>query len=101
MYAPAPTEAQMAVLGVTEDDFANEAIEIWPENLQAYEVFNALATQWQFRPAGMALAPPTGLNYLAVETVLRLQRIRRAEWPQLFDDIRVMEQQALLTMCQE
>lgn len=49
----------------------------------------------------MALAPPVGLNYMAVEAVLRMQRVPRAEWPQLLDDVRVMEGGALQVMWQE
>lgn len=49
----------------------------------------------------MALAPAVGLNYQAAEAVLRLKRIARAEWPQLFDDLRVMEMAALEVMWQD
>lgn len=83
----------MAVLGLTEEDFEGDAVEIWPENLPAYELFNALGTQWR---TGMGGA--TGLDYNVVPAVLRLQAVPRADWPQLFADLRVMEAAALQVM---
>jgi len=95
MYTSAPSAAELAAAGLTEDDLDIGA-DIWPENLQAYELFSALRTQWR---VGMAGA--TGLDYSAVPTVLRLQGVPRADWPQLFEDLRVMESAALQAMRQE
>ncbi|WP_292041438.1 DUF1799 domain-containing protein [Massilia sp. UBA6681] len=95
MYTSAPSAAELAAAGLTEDDLDIGA-DIWPENLQAYELFSALRTQWR---VGMAGA--TGLDYNAVPTVLRLQGVPRADWSQLFEDIRVMESAALPAMRQE
>lgn len=85
----------MEAAGLTEDDFDMGA-EIWPENLQAYELFSALRTQWR---VGMGGA--TGLDYNVVPAVLRLQGVPRVDWPQLFEDIRVMESTALAAMRHE
>lgn len=82
----------MAAAGLTEEDFA-QGVEVWPENLQAFQVFSALGTQWRIGMGGA-----TGLDYNAVPTVLRLQGVPRAEWPQLFEDLRVMESAALQAM---
>lgn len=92
MYTSAPSPAELAAAGLTEADLDNGA-EIWPENLQAYKAFSALATQWR---VGMASA--TGLDYNAIPTVLRLQGVPRADWPDLFEDLRVMESAALSAM---
>ncbi|MEX5744650.1 DUF1799 domain-containing protein [Massilia sp. X63] len=78
--------------GLTEDDLGGGA-EIWPENLRSYELFNALATQWRIGMGGQA-----GLDYNVVPVVLRLQGVPRAEWPELFADVRVMEAAALQAM---
>ncbi len=43
----------------------------------------------------------TGLDYNAVPVVLRLQGVPRADWSQLFEDVRVMEGVALQAMRQE
>ncbi|MCA1857456.1 DUF1799 domain-containing protein [Massilia oculi] len=91
------SEKQMGELlaaGFSPDDVeAGEPVEIWPENLPAYDAFCGMSTQWR---VGMSGA--TGLDYNALPVVLRLQGAPRADWQQLFVDIRVMEQQALLSM---
>ena len=92
MYASAPSPEELAIAGLTEDDFGGGA-EIWPENLPAYEAFNAMATQWR---VGMGGA--TGLDYGAIPVVLRLQGVPRADWPALFADLRTMESAALQAM---
>lgn len=56
-------------------------------------MFNALGTQWRIGMGGA-----TGLDYNAVPVVLRLQGVPRSDWPQLFDDLRVMEGAALQAM---
>ena len=91
----------MAVLGLTEEDFASDAVEVWPENVRAYEVFDALAGQWRFRPSGMGAAMPFALDHAAIPPTLELLNIPRADWPQLFEDLRVMESAALQAMRQE
>lgn len=95
MYTSAPSAEELAVAGLTEEDFDSGA-EIWPENLPAYEAFSALRTQWR---VGMSGA--TGLDYSVVPVVLRLQGVPRADWPQLFEDLRVMESAALQAMRQD
>lgn len=70
-----------------------EDVEIWPDNLQAYELFNALATQWRIGMAG-----PTGLDYGAVAMTMRLCGIPRSKWTELFADVRIMERAALEAM---
>ncbi|AWL04226.1 DUF1799 domain-containing protein [Massilia oculi] len=93
MYTSAPSAEEMAAAGLAAEDYAGEVVEIWPENLLAYDVFAALGTQWR---VGMGGA--TGLDYAAVPVVLRLKGVLRAEWTQLFEDLRVMESAALQTM---
>lgn len=70
-----------------------EEVEIWPETFQAYELFNSLATQWRIGMGGA-----TGLDYTAVAMTMRLSGIPRAQWTDLFADVRVMEQAALEAM---
>lgn len=82
----------MEAAGLRREDVAT-SIEIWPENLRSYEVFNSLGTQWCVGMAG-----PTGLNYCAVEAVLRLQGLPAEDWPELFNDVRIMEASALDAM---
>ena len=79
--------------GLTLDDLGDTAAQVWPENLPAVNAFIALSTQWR---VGMAGA--TGIDYTAVPTVLRLTGLPRADWPDAFDGLRIMEAEALEIM---
>lgn len=63
---------------------------VYPENLAAWSLFCGLQTQWQV-VAGAGGAHYTGLPYPAVESALRLQRVPRSHWADLFADLRVLE----------
>ena len=80
-------------MGFTLEDLATDAVEIWPENVQAYELFCAMDTQWRIGMAG-----PTGLDYAALPMALRMIGAARADWQQLMADVRVMESAALQAM---
>jgi hypothetical protein len=69
------------------------SVEIWPDNVRPFEVFQALQTQWRVGMGG-----PTGLDYSAIPVTLRLRGVPRAAWPQLFGDLRIMESAALSAM---
>ncbi|MEW6314128.1 MAG: DUF1799 domain-containing protein [Pseudomonadota bacterium] len=73
----------------TGADVAPECFEVWPENETALTVFLACETQWRFGVMGGVL----GLDYAAVESVLRLMKIEAM--PQLFGDLQSMERAAL------
>lgn len=82
--------------GLTLEDLAADPVEIWPENILAYEVFCAMDTQWRIGMAG-----PTGLDYAALPVALRMVGAPRAEWAQLMADVRLMESAALQAMRSE
>lgn len=63
---------------------------MWAENAEPFGIFTALQTQWRPGASGVV-----GLDYAAIEPVLRLQQVDPARWPALFDDLRVMERAAL------
>ena len=63
---------------------------MFPDNEAVVGVFIAMTTQWRIGMSG-----PTGLDYAALPAVLRLCAIPRAQHPDLFDDLRVMEAEAL------
>lgn len=52
-----------------------------------------MSSQWRTGMNG-----PTGLDYNALPTVLRLVGIARSEWSDIFDCIRVMEGEAMKVM---
>jgi hypothetical protein len=91
LYTPEPNEAELAGLGLTLEDMATT--EIWPDNVRACSVFQALGTQWRTGMGG-----PSGLDYAVIPVAMRLCNVPRLEWQQLFDDLRVMEAAALAVM---
>lgn len=68
-------------------------MEVWPDNMAAVSTFVAMLTQW--RSGGFV---PTGLDYGVLPTVLRLRGVPRKEWPDIFGQIRILEDAALQTM---
>jgi hypothetical protein len=72
-----------------------DPLAVWPDNIAAVNTFISMGTQW--RTAGMS-GLPIGLDYAALPAVLRMSAIPRAQWPEIFDSIRVMEDAALQTM---
>lgn len=67
---------------------------VWEENWRAVSVFLAMGTQWR-TSVGMAGVVFHGLDYQALESVLRLEGIPPEDWSGLFDALRVMERAAL------
>ena len=65
-------------------------VEIWEENHESFKVFNAMSTQWRVGMNGY-----TGLDYNALPVVMRLLGIKRNEYAQIFDDVRLMESAAM------
>jgi hypothetical protein len=64
------------------------------ENEQTIRVFCALQNSWNLF-IGMASCSYLGLDYTALHSVLQMLCIPRKTWPELFNDIRIMEQAAL------
>ena len=64
---------------------------IWPEHAQAVEVFANLLTQWRTGPMGGVI----GLDYGVLPAVLEMMALARTDWPDLFAQIRVMENEAI------
>lgn len=93
MFTPAPTEQELAVAGLTIADLEGAAVEVWPENLQAYKLFSDLQTQWNVGMGG-----PVGLNYMVLFAKLDRMGLAGTDADDLEEDIRTMEHEALLTM---
>ena len=68
-------------------------VEIWPDQVPTVNLFSAVLTQWRMGPTG-----PTGLDYQAVESVMRMRMIPAKERGPLLDDLRIMERAALTAM---
>lgn len=100
MYAPGPTQEELDLLGISREDVVDtSSTEIWPENVSAYLVFDAMRTQWR---VGMAGA--TGLDYAALPAILDLLGIEFDEdltRSHLFSQVRFMECEALGLMAKQ
>lgn len=96
MYERGPTDAELEAVGMTRDDIesAQGDTVVWQEHRVVTEVFSALNTQWRTSMTGAA----TGLDYAAVLPVLDLMGIPQADRLPLFNDLRVMESEALVAM---
>ena len=97
MYKPGLSDKDRAVMeaaGLTEADFPDEVVEVWPENVQAYNLFASLRTQW--RSAGMAGV--LGLDYTPLFHKMDRMGLTAEDYLDLEDDIRAMEYEALAAM---
>lgn len=74
------------------EDGEDSGIEVlvWPENWPALILFLKLETQWIWN-----MGACIGLDYLRVESVMRMRRIPRSQQEALLDDLMVMERAAL------
>lgn len=82
------------ILGINlDDDEHRDGFEVYAENWQALMIFLDCETQWNHSPAGV-----TGLNYPALESVLRLQGIPKKKHPQLFQKVQLIERGAIQAM---
>ena len=64
------------------------------ESLQA---FVCLGSQWRVA-VGMSGISWLGIDFVAVESYLRMKRVARAKWAQILDDLLLMQQSALEIM---
>lgn len=65
-------------------------VEIWPENLQPFEVFRAMLSQWRHGFNG-----PTGLDYAALPIVEQRLGVKKRDRADIFAAVQVMESEAL------
>ncbi|HEU4958962.1 MAG TPA: DUF1799 domain-containing protein [Sphingomonas sp.] len=89
----AATEAAAAAIAEIEarrGRFRDDTPEIGPDELDAVDLFHALASQWRMHPmAGVRL----GIDYAAVPATAAMLGLTMT--PELFADLRVMEGAAL------
>lgn len=77
---------------------ADRPFQVWPENWKAVQLFLALSTQWRLvslSTMASARILQTGLDYSAVEPVMRLMRVKPRRRAALFEQLQVMEQAVL------
>lgn len=93
-------DSDAAVLGIKLDDRYRkvEAVEVWPEHLEALDIFQACGSQWRI-VAGLAGAFYQGLDYTALEAVMRMRDVE--EPGEALDQIREIEAGALEVLNQK
>lgn len=93
MYAQEVNEAEMLAAGLRPEDFEHESFEIWPENEKSISLFSSVSTQWR-----MGFSGPTGLDYNVLFARMNRMKLSDQEYEDLFQDIRVIESEALTTI---
>jgi hypothetical protein len=81
---------QLAAAAEPQDGGGHEHF-IWPDNVQAWQCWQAVRTQWRVGMAG-----PTGLDYAGVLAYLRELGLLRSERREVFDAIQACEAEQLL-----
>ena len=72
---------------------ATQPVEVWPDNAMSVNVFIAMSTQWRVGMSG-----PTGLDYNALPSVMKLVGVPKKSRASVFDDVRTLEDSAMETM---
>lgn len=93
LYAKPPDPKELAAFGLKPSDVEGEEVVVWPENLPATKVFLAMKTQWRIGMAGY-----TGLDYGALPEIWRRLKVPVSDRDAIFDDLRHIEQAALLAL---
>ena len=90
LYEKDPDPAELAAAGLTPEDFVAESFDIWPENEPPIALFSSLSTQWRIGMSG-----PTGLDYNVLFTRMERMGLSSEAYEAMFQDIRVIESEAL------
>lgn len=94
MYQPPPDAAQMAAFGITPEDMADEAVEVWPDCWAAVRFFDAIGPgAWSMGASG-----PVGIRPEAYREIRLALGITAAQWRELYPDVCTLESAALETM---
>lgn len=80
--------------GLTVEEMSGPPVELWPDNVLPVHIFTLTRTQWRYAGMGGAI----GLIYSELPFVFEMEGIDRKDWPELFQDLRVMEREALVVM---
>lgn len=81
------------MFGLKLEEIPPEDVFVWDVNWPAFDVFNAMATQWR---VGMNGA--TGLDYNIFPMVAKNLGYKKKQHAELFHDLQIMENEALITM---
>lgn len=93
MYSSNADKHQAGLFGLHLDEIPEEVIEVWDINWNTFNLFHALSTQWR---VGMGGA--TGLDYSVIPSVGKMLGFKQKQINEMFPDLQVMENEALITM---
>lgn len=91
-----PTEAEAKYWGMTVEEASAPPFSLWPENVQPMDVYRAMMTQWR-----MGMAGPTGFDYGALPAVLELHAVKKKQRRDVFEALRVLEDETLTIWARE
>jgi hypothetical protein len=80
----------MASLGLTLEDYGDEEIELWPENIVPVDLFRRMRGSWRVGMNG-----PYGLDLNVAFALLDLMGVAQGERLEVIDALRVLEQAAI------
>jgi len=91
-YWTPPSADALALAGLRSRPalFKRPPIEVWPDLVDAFALFERNQTQWRMGGWG-----PIGLDYTALVVDLKLRGFRRKRQRQIMDKLRMIERAAL------
>lgn len=93
MYSSGADKHQAGLFGLTLEEIPEEVVLVWDINWNTFNLFYHLSTQWR---VGMNGA--TGLDYNVIPTTGKMLGLKQKQINELFPDLLVMENEALITM---
>jgi hypothetical protein len=93
-YFRIPTAQELEGTGFTPDDYEDEDFQVWPDNIRAINLFTTLQTQLKTGGMGGAM----GFDYNVYFNRMERMKLSEQEYEWLFDDIRVIESEAITAM---
>lgn len=82
------------MFGFSPEDY-DETFEVWSDNWKSFLVMDSMWTQWRTGACGA-----TGLDYGVLPEVMKLVGVPAKDRPRIFQDIRVMESEAIAVMAE-
>ena len=84
---------QAGLFGLKLEEIPVEEVLIWDINWDTFNLFYSMTTQWRVGMGGAV-----GLDYSVIPTVGKLLGFKTKKINEMFPDLRVMENEALVTM---
>lgn len=77
-------------MGFAPEDYADDAVEVWPENWASWALFCRVSTQWR-KDMGVYI----GLDYTPMFELMDRYGLTGQAWHDTFDDLQTLEAAAL------